>query len=194
MQLGLLHPPLKLEERQRRRQHNLCLYCGEPGHYMRSCPAKLHKCLSVSSVSTTTLPSNFGVPILLQPPGRTIQVNAIINSGACSCFINLSLASEHHIPLQAKAQRLSVQLPNGSAIKFGLVTQETVPLPTTIAKNHQELLCLNANPSPLFPVILGMPWLKAHNPHINWATKEIMFHSPFCLQHCLQEAPAVPGL
>lgn len=36
---------------------------------------------------------------------------------------------------------------------------------------HQELLRLDIITSPLFPIILGMPWLRAHNPHINWTTR-----------------------
>lgn len=102
-------------------------------------------------------------------------------------FIDLAFAAKHHIPLLPKAQRLSVHLADGSTIKSGLVTHETIPLSTTIAENHQELLRLDAIASPLFPIILGMPWLKAHNPHINWVTEEIKFLSPYCLQHCWQE-------
>lgn len=49
IQLGVLCPSLTGEERQRRRLNNLCMYCGEPGHYVRSCPAKLHMCLSSSA-------------------------------------------------------------------------------------------------------------------------------------------------
>ena len=32
--------PLSAEERQRRLQNNLCLYCGGAGHRIRNCPAK----------------------------------------------------------------------------------------------------------------------------------------------------------
>ena len=38
MQIG--HTRLSPEERQRRFKGNLCLYCGEPGHFIASCPAK----------------------------------------------------------------------------------------------------------------------------------------------------------
>lgn len=57
MQLGLLRPSLTVEERQRRHQNYLCLYCGEPGHFVRSCPAKLRKCLSISSDLSSAMPN-----------------------------------------------------------------------------------------------------------------------------------------
>lgn len=49
MQLGILRPSLTGEERQRRRMNNLCMYCGEPGHFVRTCPAKSNKCLLSST-------------------------------------------------------------------------------------------------------------------------------------------------
>lgn len=87
---------------------------------------------------------------------------------------------------------LSVHLVDGAAIKSGPVTQETIPLPATIANHHQELLRLDAISSLLFPFILGMPWLHAHNPHIDWATGEIKFPSSYCHQHCLQDITCDP--
>ncbi|KAM5124911.1 uncharacterized protein ACMZJ9_022592 [Mantella aurantiaca] len=40
MQLGLVRPSLTSEESQRRRQQNLCFYCGGRGHYIRGCPLR----------------------------------------------------------------------------------------------------------------------------------------------------------
>lgn len=93
MQLGLLHPSLSAEEHQCQRHNNLCLYCGESGHYVRSCPAMIHKCLTISSACITTLPTHWthlSLPIVLQVPRRSIWVPTIIDSGACSCFMDLS--------------------------------------------------------------------------------------------------------
>uniref|UniRef100_A0A3Q1BU46 CCHC-type domain-containing protein n=1 Tax=Amphiprion ocellaris TaxID=80972 RepID=A0A3Q1BU46_AMPOC len=44
MQLGRAH--LSEEEKQRRRQTNACLYCGEMGHYAAACPSKRGKGLA----------------------------------------------------------------------------------------------------------------------------------------------------
>lgn len=141
MQLGVLRPSLTQEERQRRRMNNLCLYCGEPGHYVRNCPLKLRKCLSLSSdyvAPLAKITSHLALSVLLQLPRKTLQISAIIDSGACSCFMDSSFAAKHQIPLLPKAHGLSIHLADGSAIKSGSVTQETIPIPITISNSHQE--------------------------------------------------------
>lgn len=40
---------------------------------------------------------------------------------------------------------------------------------------HQEFLCFFFLYSPMFTLILGVPWLRAHNPKIDWSKGEIMF-------------------
>lgn len=193
MQLGLMRPSLSAEERLRRRQNNLCLYCGEAGHYVRSCPAKLRKCMTVTPISHPISPAqaaHLALSISFQLPGGTVPVTAIIDSGACSCFIDLTFATQQHIPLQPKTQGLSIFLADGSRIKSGPVTQETPPLPMVTLSGHKELLSLDAITSPLFPVILGLPWLQAHNPQIDWGSGSVKFLSPYCLNHCLPAPPS----
>lgn len=163
---------------------------------MRTCPAKLHKCFSISLALTPALlnsTSHLAVSIFLQLPGGNTQATAIIDSGACSGFMDLSFATRYHVPLRPRAKALSVHLADGSALKSGPVTQETVALHTSIAGNHQELLCLDAIDFPLFPIILVMPWLRAHNPQIDWITGKFSFLSPYCHQHCLLETADVPS-
>lgn len=96
MQLGVLRPSLTQEERQRRQANHFCLLCGEPGHYVRNCPLKLRKCLSLSTDYVTPLVKNtthLALPLLLQLPGKTLQITAIIDSGACSCFMDSLFAT-----------------------------------------------------------------------------------------------------
>jgi len=39
--------------------------------------------------------------------------------------------------------------------------------------------------------ILGMPWLKSHNPRIDWGQGKITFDSEKCTTMCLNESPTV---
>ena len=36
-----------------------------------------------------------------------------------------------------------------------------------------------------YPVILGIPWLRSHDPHIHWKANTLTFNSSHCLSHCL---------
>lgn len=56
----------------------------------------------------------------------------------------------------------------GSLLSSGLVTQETAPLLTVTDSGHRELERFDVLSSPMFPVILAIPWLQAHNPQISW--------------------------
>lgn len=58
---------------------------------------------------------------------------------------------------------------------------------------HKEILSLDTISSLLFPVILGLSWLQAHNPQIDWATGKINFPSTYSQQHCLPEPSNTPA-
>lgn len=194
MQLGLVRAPLTSEERQRRRQSNLCLYCGGAGHFLRSCPIRPSKFLQprlMNYLDNDAPKSYVMLSVSLQLPEGESRLPAIIDSGACSCFMDAALARSLRIPLQTKAQGLQVHLADGSLPSSGPITQETQPILVTTDSGHQELLRLDLIHSPIFPVILGLPWLQAHDPQIQWSTKLVSFSSPYCSEHCLPLTPKV---
>jgi hypothetical protein len=45
---------------------------------------------------------------------------------------------------------------------------------------------LYITPLPHYPIILGHPWLKKHNPTPNWADNIWEFNDPYCMKHCNQ--------
>lgn len=187
----VLHSP---DERLRRRQANLCLYCGEAGHFLRNCPVRPSKCQRQYTVNfqvTGSTQSHFVLPVSLQE--EEARLLAIIGSGACSCFLDASLAHTLHIPLQDKKQPLQIHLADGSLPCSGLFTQETKPILTSTDSGHQEFLCFNIISSPMFPVILGFPWLQVHDPQISWSKKEILFSSMYCSQHCFVPTTSTPA-
>ena len=40
--------------------------------------------------------------------------------------------------------------------------------------------------APQLPLILGHPWLKEHNPHVNWRTGRVLGWSPDCAAHMME--------
>lgn len=69
------------------------------------------------------------------------------------------------------------------------VTHCTVSVTLLLSGNNSELIQLCLISTLQSPLVLGFPWLKHHNPQINWANNKVYTWSPFWLSHCLQFAP-----
>jgi len=90
------------------------------------------------------------------------QVSALVDSGATSSFIDQTFVTQHNIPVVKKSTPVPVEVIDGRTIAFGAITHETTPLELCIGK-HAEKIVLNVISTPHHPVILGLPWLEAHN-------------------------------
>jgi len=77
-----------------------------------------------------------------------------------------------------------VEVIDGRTIVSGAITHETTLLELRIDK-HMEKIVLNIISTLHHPVILGLPWLEAHNPIIDWQSKTITFNT----QHCTSQEP-----
>ncbi len=56
---------------------------------------------------------------------------------------------------------------------------------------HTESICFYIITSPQNPVILGLPWLRQHNPLISWKQGRIIQWDPSCQANCLIDNPAI---
>lgn len=124
--------------------------------------------------------SHIILQITLQVAERMVKLRAIDDSGAYSCFLDINLGRDLHIPLRLKKQRLDIHLADSTSPSTGPVTQETIPILTTTDTGHRELLRFDIIRSLIFPAILGIPWLQAHNPLIDWSKGEFVFSSSYC--------------
>uniref|UniRef100_A0A803JPC4 ribonuclease H n=1 Tax=Xenopus tropicalis TaxID=8364 RepID=A0A803JPC4_XENTR len=188
MQIGALRSALSSEERLRLRHLGLCLYCGLSGHLLRDCPTRPSipgKDLKRINCRSDLCPAPLlTVSLILQWEDKSAELQAIIDSGASGCFIDAQVVKSFHIPLRLKKVPMFIRMADGSAINSGPVTQETLPLRLSLNKKHIETLCFDVVASPLFPVILGLPWLRAHNPSIDWSSGKMTFCSNYCSQNC----------
>ena len=50
---------------------------------------------------------------------------------------------------------------------------------------HKEQIVLDVAPIGTHQLILGLPWLEAHDPTVHWRTGHIQFNSQHCNLHCL---------
>jgi hypothetical protein len=99
---------------------------------------------------------------------------ALIDSGASACFVDVDFAMKHQLPTQPKDISIPVEVIDGRIISSGGVTKETLPLKVSLG-DHQETIAFNLIPAPKHPFILGLNWLKHHNPHIDWNNGTVLF-------------------
>ena len=57
---------------------------------------------------------------------------------------------------------------------------------------HQEDIPMFVKPGLHYDVILGMPWLKRHQPKIKWDSESVTFNSETCQNHCLESNNGFP--
>jgi hypothetical protein len=55
--------------------------------------------------------------------------------------------------------------------------------------NHHEMIRLHCITIGNSPIIVGLPWLKWHNPNIDWREGRVTFDSTKCARECLDTSP-----
>uniref|UniRef100_A0A8C5M5M4 Gypsy retrotransposon integrase-like protein 1 n=1 Tax=Leptobrachium leishanense TaxID=445787 RepID=A0A8C5M5M4_9ANUR len=195
MQLNVVRRRLTPQENQHRRDNGLCLYCGKNTHLVRDCPDTPTKGGMATCCPSTILSTSMSsvqsphllVQLVLQWEEKSITVEAMIDSGASNCFIDTALVSKFSIPVLNKDVPVHIQVVDGSSLGAGPVTKETIPLSSTLGPSHRELLSYDVITSPVFPIILGLPWLRRHDPIIRWSSGQLLFPSLHCRKVCLRE-------
>jgi hypothetical protein len=112
------------------------------------------------------------------------QVSTLVDSGATSSFIDQTFVAQHNIPVIMKSTPIPVEVIDGRTIVSGAITHETTPLELCIHK-HTEKIVLNIISIPHHPIILGLSWLEAHNPIIDWRSRTLTFNA----QRCTSQEP-----
>jgi hypothetical protein len=107
----------------------------------------------------------------------------MVDCRATENFIDKKYAEQVGIPLDKKKIPGRVLAVNGREVASGPVTHDTTVELTT--NNHQEMIKLHCITISNSPIILGLPWLKKHNPKINWREGKVMFDSDKYAKECL---------
>ena len=99
------------------------------------------------------------------------QTKALIDSGATGMFISRRLVKELRLPTSKLERPIGVFNVDGTANKIGEI-HETTTIYVGIGK-EQVKTRLYITEIGKQDVILGMTWLKEHNPDIDWATVDL---------------------
>ena len=163
---------------------------------MTTCPQetfynKTHKIstLNVSTVdnvlkNTSRHKTTFSLPVTLYVCGKPVQVEALIDSGATTTFINAAVVEKYHLPIEKLAEPFRVINADGTSNKGGQI-KYCVRGYTMIGSHGSKNRYLVTNLG-RHDMIIGMTYLKKHNPAINWAAGEWKFNR--CPESCSQRA------
>ena len=101
--------------------------------------------------------------------GRTVKV--LLDSGATGMFMSKGLAQKEGYRLIKLDQPLQVKNVDGTGNSEGAIIHEVEV--NMFYKGHVEKVRMDICELGKTDVILGMPWLAAHNPEINWEKGEV---------------------
>jgi len=94
-----------------------------------------------------------------------IMIKALLNSGATGMFIDKQMAARHGFKLQKLERPLMVKNVDGTVNSEGAIMYQVEC--NVFYKGHVERMWMDVCDLGKTEVILGMPWLAAHNPEIN---------------------------
>jgi len=108
------------------------------------------------------------------------MIKALLDSGATGMFMDRQMAARHGFKLQKLERPLMVKNVDGTVNNGGAITHQVEC--NVFYKGHIERMRIDVCNLGKTEVILGMPWLAAHNPEINWETGEVKMtrYPPLC--------------
>lgn len=111
---------------------------------------------------------------------HSFQVHCFLDSGATESFIDTSLVKIHNIPTILLERPISITLADGT--DGPPVSAKTQPIRLKIGSHFEEMSFLVVDTP--HTLILGLPWLKLHDPEIRWSKSTVTFCSDHCLKYC----------
>jgi len=112
---------------------------------------------------------NVGIKRIDTHKGRTVK--ALLDSGAMGMFMRRSLVEKEGYRLIKLKQPIQVRNVDGTGNSGGAIMHEIEV--NMFYKEHVERVQMDVCKLGKTDVILGMPWLVAHNPEIDWEKGEV---------------------
>ena len=121
--------------------------------------------------------------------GKMHTVAVLIDSGADASLLDITLAFQMGLGREALEKPINATALDGRLLCR--VTHRSTPVQMSMSGNHSETLSFHLIHAPHQPVILGFPWLRRHNPHIDWASGTIREWSAHCHAVCLRSSSSI---
>ena len=124
----------------------------------------------------------FEIKTIVETDNGPRKVKAMIDSGATGNFVSEELAKRKGFPRVKKKDPYDLVVVDGSLLPSGdgQVKEETTPLQVTIHQ-HQEEIQFDVVRMANHDIVLGIPWLRSHNPVIDWEKRVLRFERCSCV-------------
>ena len=130
---------------------------------------KLNSCKLLCNVKNDKIHSN--LIVLSVPTSIGVHASVLIDCGSTTNFISKRFVKLNQISTVNTASSQVVRLADGSVT----TTCKLVQSLHMYINNRDLCEALLVFPIDSYDIILGMPWLKKHNPTINWNTNTLLF-------------------
>jgi len=100
-----------------------------------------------------------------------ITIKALLDSRVMGMFIDRKMAAKHGFKLQKLERPIRVKNVDGMHNSGGAIIYQIEV--NVYYKGYVKRMRMDVCDLERMKVILGMPWLVAHNPEINWETGEV---------------------
>ncbi|QRW23208.1 Retrotransposable element Tf2 protein [Rhizoctonia solani] len=178
------------EERNRRRAAGACIKCGKMGHKFAECQTGW-KAAPIEDKGKAKETAKIGkdseyqsgkenkplFTIQIEPEKQAETVEVLIDSGATSSFLHPRTVELLRLPLIDLPQPRTVTMLDGSSPQAGKIWKKAHLTFLFDGKRMTEtfLICNTGSHA----AILGIKWLEAHNPEIDWNSRTLSFpHAP----------------
>ena len=119
----------------------------------------------------------------IEDPPRRLDTHSLIDCGASGfAFIDKDFAQQHNFPLHSLRDPRRLEVIDGRPIDSGDITH--VAKVGLDINGHREQVSAFVTKLGHYPLVLGIPWLRHHNPRIDWEKDTVDFVSPRCTTTC----------
>ena len=132
------------------------------------------------------------IKVNIHNEGQEVTTNIMIDLGATDDFIDRDFCITNQLPLEKMEKPREIFVVDGKSSSAGPITHTTM-VPMDIG-THREIVTFQVANLKKHEAILGMPWLRKHNPRINWTNDTITFDSDICMSTCLDSSPRVDAV
>ncbi len=124
------------------------------------------------------------LPVTLEIGDRQLPTYALADSGAeCKAFIDKSWAEDRKLPLYRLRHPFALKVFDGSVTDSGEVVHY-VRCGMRTHDHFEKEIRLYVTQLAHYPIVLGLPWLKEHDPVTGWSANSMLFNSEYCRKNC----------